>query len=364
MNPRECLAPIKWMFNLDSFGTVYLTSADFLCDSSLGALWGCEDSVDTTRQMMIASKLQTLVGKGETMTRRAQFAVAAAFILASSVSPPIAAQEGASEPSGAPLASAEAVDDVLARAAADADSVELLYQLSGVRNQYVTDRLTAMLKAAAARSGISRIVIYSGGQPGTTGQSIGSVRHNAGNAADLQLYVGDSLQRFDNNSAPQTITDFVTAAAALGATGIGAATDYMGPTSLHVGYGMPRTIWGRGGRRANAPGWLVQAFNAGPVSVASAGMAQYYTVIARNGASMREGPGSQYDPTETIPTDTLVSVLGFDGPDGEWARVDLVGDGYFDGHMHISTLSPAGSGLALDHVESVDGEVSPGLEVE
>lgn len=249
-------------------------------------------------------------------------------------------------------------NDGLEHPVADAASVELLYQLEGVRNRPVTTRLATLLKSAAARAGIDRIVIYSGGQPGTTGRSTGTARHNAGNAADLRLYVGGRVQRFSNDSAPRTITDFVTAAASLGATGIGAATDYMGPTSLHVGYGMPRTVWGRNGLRANAPIWLVRALNAGADAAADAGtIAQYYTVVARTGAPMRAGPGSEYQTVGTIDTDTLVSVLALDGPNRDWARVDLVGDGYVDGHMHISTLSSAASGLAADYVEDVEGEV-------
>ena len=261
---------------------------------------------------------------------------------------------------------ADAADDGPAQAAADAASVELLYRFTGVRDRPVTNRLATLLKLAAARAGIDRIVIYSGGQPGTTGQSTGSPRHNGGNAADLHLFVRGRVQRFSNDSAPQTITDFVTEAARLGATGIGAATDYMGPTSLHVGYGMPRTVWGRNGRRVNAPAWLVQAFNAGlggGGAVADAGtIAQSYTVVARRGAPLRAGPGSEYDTVETINPDTSVSVLAIDGPDGDWARVDLVGDGYVDGHLHISTLSPAGGALVADHVENVDGDVPPEAE--
>ncbi len=253
---------------------------------------------------------------------------------------------------------AAAADDELGPAAADAASVELLYQLEGVRDRHVTSRLATLLKSAAARAGIDRIVIYSGGQPGTTGRSTGTARHNAGNAADLRLYVGGRVQRFSNDDAPQTIKDFVTEAASLGATGIGAATDYMGPTSLHVGYGIPRIVWGRNGRRANAPDWLVEAFDAAAEAAAEAGtIAQYYTVVARKGAPMRAGPGSEYHTVGTIDPDTLVSVLALDGPNGDWARIDLIGDGYVDGHMHISTLSPAASALAADHVEDVEGEV-------
>lgn len=260
-------------------------------------------------------------------------------------------------------AAADATKDGLEQRAADAASVELLYQFEGVRNRPLTSRLEALLKSAAARAGVDRIVIYSGGQPGTTGRSIGSARHNAGSAADLRLYVGGRVQRFSNDNAPPTIRNFVTAAASLGATGIGAATDYMGPTSLHVGYGIPRTIWGRNGRRANAPAWLVQAFNAGADAAADAGtIAQDYIVVARKGAPMREGPGAEYGIADTIDPDTFVSVLALDGPNRDWARVDLIGDGYVDGHMHISTLSPATRDVAADHMEDVEGEVPSGAE--
>jgi len=261
---------------------------------------------------------------------------------------------------------ADAADDGPAQAPTDAASVELLYRFTGVRDRPVTNRLATLLKSAAARAGIDRIVIYSGGQPGTTGQSTGSPRHNGGNAADLHLFVRGRMQRFSNDSAPQTITHFVTEATRLGATGIGAATDYMGPTSLHVGYGMPQTVWGRNGRRVNAPTWLVQAFNAGlggGGADADAGtIAQTYIVVARRGAPLRAGPGSEYNTIETIHPDTWVSLLAIDGPNKDWARVDLVGDGYVDGHLHISALSLARDALAADHAENVDGDVPPEAE--
>jgi hypothetical protein len=43
----------------------------------------------------------------------------------------------------------------------------------------------------------------------------------------------------------------------------------------------------------------------------------------------------------TIAQGTKVSVVNFDGPNREWARVDLQGDGSLDGHLHAAYLSPS-----------------------
>src|ERR687893_802161 len=95
----------------------------------------------------------------------------------------------------------------------------------GVRDRPISGRLRSLLKRAGDVAGIDRILVYSGGQPGSSGRSVGSPRHNGGNAGDLHLYVGGRIQRFTDRAAPKSITDFVSAAARYGATGIGAAED-------------------------------------------------------------------------------------------------------------------------------------------
>lgn len=116
--------------------------------------------------------------------------------------------------------------------------------------------------------------VFSGGQPakGSGLARVGSTRHDHGNAADVFFYRGD--QRLDwNNPQDQAIfKDIVARAKAAGVTGFGAGPGYMQPGSMHVGYGTPG-VWGAGGRSANAPSWLREAYGmeAGPETmVASA----------------------------------------------------------------------------------------------
>ena len=53
--------------------------------------------------------------------------------------------------------------------------------------------------------------------------------------------------------------------------------------------------------------------------------------------------------------------MAFDGPGGEWARVDLQGDGLVDGHMFAAFLAPADAGTPTEEVEEPDdGEAEAG----
>ncbi|MER9702220.1 glucosaminidase domain-containing protein [Mesorhizobium sp. M0133] len=137
-----------------------------------------------------------------------------------------------------------------------------------IRDRPISKELEAVLQKAGSAAGIDKIFITSGGQPGTTGRSTGSTRHNGGRAADLQLFVKGKAQTFSDSQASRTVTKFVTAAAAHGATGIGAGVGYMGPATLHVGFGLnaadrSKITWGAQGRSANAPAWLIKAADEG-----------------------------------------------------------------------------------------------------
>ncbi|MBN9219891.1 MAG: glucosaminidase domain-containing protein [Mesorhizobium sp.] len=82
------------------------------------------------------------------------------------------------------------------------------------------------------------------------------------------MIVNGRVQTFSDTQASRTVTKFVTAAAAHGATGIGAGVGYMGPSTLHIGFGLnvddrSKLTWGAQGRSANAPAWLRQAADAG-----------------------------------------------------------------------------------------------------
>jgi hypothetical protein len=133
-----------------------------------------------------------------------------------------------------------------------------------IRDMPVNGRLRRVLLAAAADAGVDVVCITSGGQPGSRGQRTGSNRHDGGAAADLELIANGRTLNFTAAGDLAAICRFVAAAAAHGATGIGAGVDYMGPTRLHVGFGngprdTAKVVWGAQGAPANAPAWLSEA---------------------------------------------------------------------------------------------------------
>jgi hypothetical protein len=60
-----------------------------------------------------------------------------------------------------------------------------------------------------------------------------------------------------------------------------------------------------------------------------------YRVTARNGLRLRGGPGTTYQVLRLVEFGHQIHVLR---RDGDWAQVDLQGDGRADGHMHASFL--------------------------
>ncbi|WP_051416280.1 MULTISPECIES: glucosaminidase domain-containing protein [unclassified Paracoccus (in: a-proteobacteria)] len=136
------------------------------------------------------------------------------------------------------------------------------------RDRPICKELETVLRGAGLAAGIERILITSGGQPGSGGRRTGSTRHDGGRAADLQLIAGGRTLSFSDSQPDPALRKFVIAAAAQGATGIGAGTGYMGAHTLHVGFGTTpsdprRIVWGAGGRAVNAPQWLRDAANDG-----------------------------------------------------------------------------------------------------
>lgn len=130
-----------------------------------------------------------------------------------------------------------------------------------IRNKPIMPRLRDILSTAADRAGIQTVRISSGGQDakGHGTRRTGSTRHDLGGAADLELLIGNHVLNFQNMTDRAIIARFVTECSRLGATGIGASVDYMGPTKLHVGFGAPATWGGPKARSADAPAWLVAA---------------------------------------------------------------------------------------------------------
>nr|WP_321440744.1 hypothetical protein [uncultured Hyphomonas sp.] len=143
--------------------------------------------------------------------------------------------------------------------------VEIREETQGkTRDLPISSELKTLLTNAAEECGIDIIRVTSGGQcpKGECTKRTGSTRHDRGMAADLQVKAAGKWLDFTVPEEQKTIVDFVRACARLGATGIGAAVDYMGPHTLHIGYGT-RAYWGKRGKSANAPDWLGEAVRAG-----------------------------------------------------------------------------------------------------
>jgi hypothetical protein len=139
--------------------------------------------------------------------------------------------------------------------------------IGAIRDKPITAELQELLGRAAAAAGVHVVRVTSGGQPGSTGRRIGSTRHDGGRAADLELIVDGRPLTFSDQDGSK-IEAFITAAAANGATGIGAGERYMGNKTLHVGFGTSpqdhsKLVWGAEGKSVNAPGWLRRAAQQG-----------------------------------------------------------------------------------------------------
>lgn len=227
-----------------------------------------------------------------------------------------------------------------------------------IRNKPITAELKQILEAAAQAAGVEAVRITSGGQDalGEGPNRTGSTRHDRGRAADLQLVISGSTESFTDHSAPASISTFITAAAAGGATGIGAGVGYMGNKTIHVGFGKSpsdtvKLTWGAGGQSVNAPNWLRNAAQAGwsaeMTALASVGPSirapGRYVVIARNGLKLRGGPGTNFESQETLAVGTELNVVDIGGEGSSWARVDLTGDGLLDGYVFASFLAAAGA---------------------
>lgn len=228
-----------------------------------------------------------------------------------------------------------------------------------IRNRPISDELRAVLEAAAQEVGVDLVRITSGGQPGTHGRSTGSTRHNDGRAADLQLEQGGSTKTFSDARGGQVFEGFVTAAASFGATGIGAGVRYMGNRTIHVGFGRTpsdtsKLVWGENGSSTHAPQWLRDAADAGwnapralpALTPRTDDLPGRFVVAARSGLKLRSGPGLEFGVAKVLSQGDTVTVLGFDGPNQDWARVDLEDDGGVDGHMSAAFLRRVHSVMA------------------
>lgn len=139
-------------------------------------------------------------------------------------------------------------------------------QGGATRSQPVTEALRNQIVAAAKAAGVNAEV-FSGGQDESGPDRVGSHRHDHGRSADLKLYTtgADGKRRYLNmtNDADRGVMEsFIRESVKAGANGVGAAVDYMGPNSIHIGGGSP-SAWGAGGSSANVPDWVARAHRDG-----------------------------------------------------------------------------------------------------
>ena len=176
------------------------------------------------------------------------------------------------------------------------------------RDLPISKKLADVLEAAAIAAGIDTVWIYSGGQcaKGTCSKRTGSTRHDLGAAADLHLVSSGSPLDFNKTKDRDVFATFLEACAKQGAEGIGAAADYMGSTSAHIGFG-GRAVWGRNGKSANAPDWVKRA-------------------VAKGWASRSRTQTEMTDAEEAALVDELIETM----PDSPNAEVEPLSDAFSD----------------------------------
>lgn len=125
------------------------------------------------------------------------------------------------------------------------------------RNQPLSNRLVQAL-GFLQPMGVTAEV-FSGGQPATGPNRVGSHRHDHGNAGDVRFFRGGRALSWANPNDVPIFQSIVEQGRAAGITGFGAGRGYMDEGTMHLGFGSP-SVWGAGGRRANAPNWLRSAF--------------------------------------------------------------------------------------------------------
>ena len=233
-----------------------------------------------------------------------------------------------------------------------------------IRDKPITGELERLLESAADATNIDVVFVTSGGQPGSTGRRTGSTRHDGGRAADLQLIRNGQTLTFTNRGWRLS-------------RGV---RNRCGRSRRHGYRGSCRPTWATRRsmsvlerRCAIAPNWsgAPEAVRrmlrrgcdglrrmAGTTLLACSSLSAFdrpgrYVVIARGGLQLRKGPGLDFGITKTLETHTELTVLGFDGSNGDWARVDLENDGLVDGHVFASFLRP------VDPVEDHEGVEEP-----
>jgi len=183
----------------------------------------------------------------------------------------------------------------------------------------IPEKLKVILEYAGRKTGID-VEVTSGGQPPKPGSPrTGSTRHDVDVAKNLigaaDLLMRDAKTRSvlnsENSNDRKRIAEFITAAVAAGATGVGHASDYMGPMTTHIGGGDPMA-WGAGGRSANVPRWVADAFKLGrdnklTTERVAADLTEMRKAVVAPGPVVRDE--SSADETEAAPAGAFAGAL-------------------------------------------------------
>jgi hypothetical protein len=176
-------------------------------------------------------------------------------------------------------------------------------QQNATRHLPISQQLHDILEYAGRKTSIN-VEVYSGGQPPSGRDRVGSHRHDVGGgsigAADLFMRdakEANHLLDSDDSGDRAKMAEFIAQSAAAGATGIGHAAGYMGTKRTHIGGGLPEAVWGEGNSRSGAPNWVIEAFERGRRSALTrtevAERLQMMRQTDRNGENGRQSPVDQ-----------------------------------------------------------------------
>lgn len=105
--------------------------------------------------------------------------------------------------------------------------------------------------------------VGSGGQSATSRGRVGSTAHNGGMAGDGKFIKDGRALNINNPNDRKLLEYIIEQASARGINGIGAANNYMGAETFHLGIQKNAATWGKNGKSANALGWISAAANRG-----------------------------------------------------------------------------------------------------
>lgn len=129
------------------------------------------------------------------------------------------------------------------------------------RNQKLDSKLEQKL-AFLEELGVT-FKVGSGGQSSTSRGRVGSTAHNGGMAGDGK-FIKDGRALNINNAGDRKLLEYIVEqASARGINGIGAANNYMGAETFHLGIQGKAATWGKDGKGANALGWITAAHRKG-----------------------------------------------------------------------------------------------------